>query len=65
MKLFCLCGQVVTSAYKYLERVERVGHTPLLLSFILPAALFALLFNVPQLLPHVGVGADPRVKRYA
>ena len=65
MKLFCLCGQVVTSAYKYLERVERVGHTPLLLSFILPAALFALLFNVPQLLPPVGVGADPRVKRYA
>jgi hypothetical protein len=44
--------------------VERVGHTPLLLSFLLPAALSALLFNIPQLLPHVGVGADPRVKRY-
>ena len=53
----------MTCSYKYLERVEQLGHTPVLLSFLLPATLSALLFNIPQLLPHVGVGADPGVKR--
>jgi hypothetical protein len=54
----------VTSSYQYLDRVERMSQTSVLLSFLLPAALSALLFNLPQLLPHLGVGADPWVKRY-